>query len=379
MHKLTESAVKKLKPRDKDYCACDGAGLNLLVTPNGQKYWILRSWLGGRERRVSLGVWPEVTLAAARGLAVERKARARRKVNSERTFREVADEWFNEKVRNSLSKGYADMTASRFDRLIFPHLGDVAVREVTPRMILDICRGIENAGTVTTAHKVKQLVGQVFRYAIAIGYAESDPTAALVDALRSPTRRHHACVTDPSGVAKLMKNIRSFRGNTTVRVALMFSALTFCRPCEIRNAEWQEINGVEWKIPPEKMKMRRAHIVPLSRQAIDVLRELESSGRYVFPSLRLGPSLPMSENIMRLAIRSMGYCHDEMTPHGFRGMASTILSEHGWPPEVIERQLAHAEKNSTRAAYCHAEYLTERRRMMQWWGDYIETRWRSDS
>ena len=222
---------------------------------------------------------------------------------------------------------------------------------------------------------MRAVIGQIFRYAIATDRADYDPTIALKGALQTRKVRHMATITKPADIALLIKNINSYP-RFIVKCALNFSALVFCRPGEIRQAEWSEIDfdNAEWRIPAEKMKMRRVHIVLLARQTIELLKELHEvtgSNKYLFPSQRMD-GRPMSENTVRIALRSMGYGKDEMTAHGFRDMASTRLNEMGWPPDVIERQLAHVESNSVRAAYNHAEYLAERRKMMQAWADYLD-------
>lgn len=373
MRRLSENAVKKLKPTEKTYYVCDGEGLNISVMPNGTKYWILRYTLEKRERKKSLGKYPQVSLSEAREQAYEIKKQLKSgtfKGKSEEgdRFCVVAEEWMNKKIRPALSRTYIEKTSMRLEKYILPVIGEERMLNITSRQVLDVCREIEALGTIDTAHRVKQIIGQVFRYAIAAGYADNDPTTALVNALQSRNRKHHACLTDAKKIAQLMKSIYTYKGRKIIRIAMLFSALTFCRPGEIRRAEWDEIDfeKCEWKIPAEKMKMKRMHIVPLSKQSLSLLgeaRELTGNLQHVFH--------PMSDGAIRYALRSMGYSSDEMTAHGFRGTASTMLSEQGWNPEIIERQLAHSEKNASRAAYCHAEYLPDRQKMMQSWADYI--------
>jgi len=383
---LTDSIIKKLQPEDKAYYVCDGNGLNIAVMPNGTKYWIVRYTSDKRESKASLGKYPDICIKKARILAAEIKRKAKEgrftkncQDDANPLFSNVINEWLEKKIRPVLSPKYISKTIMRINKHVLPELGSIRISAINSRLVLDLCRKIESLGTIDTAHRVKQLIGQIFRYAIAAGYSENDPTFALSNALQARKRRHHACITHSRKIAELMKDIYSYEGKEIIKAALKFSAYTFCRPGEIRNAEWNEIDFEkrEWKIPAMKMKMRITHIVPLSNQSIQLLfdiKERSGNGKYIFPSSRAkdGDS-PISENIVRLALRKMGYSPDEMSAHGFRGMASTSLSEQGWNPEIIERQLAHSEKNASRAAYCHAEYLPERRRMMQHWSDYLES------
>ncbi|MCL2768437.1 MAG: tyrosine-type recombinase/integrase [Synergistaceae bacterium] len=386
MQKLTYSIVKKLQIKDKAYYICDGNGLNISVMPNGAKYWIVRYSANKKEHKTSLGKFPDISVEKARILAAEIKNR--QKVgnfaknacdNISPLFSHIINEWLEKRIKPVLSPDYVNKTIMRINSYILPALGNIGICEINSRTILDLCRKIESRGIIDTAHRVKQLIGQIFRYAIAAGYGSSDPTFALSNALQARRIRHHACITQNKGIAELMKKIYSYDGKEIVKAALKFSAFTFCRPGEIRKAEWGEIDYEkrEWKIPADKMKMRRTHIVPLSNQTMQLLYNIKSiSGnrKYIFPGSRAKDgNKPISENAISLALRKMGYSSDEMSAHGFRGMASTSLSEQGWSPEVIERQLAHAEKNASRAAYCHAELLPERRRMMQHWSDYLES------
>ena len=263
----------------------------------------------------------------------------------------------------------------RLKKYILPEFENMPLNEITSGLILNLCRKIEDRGTIEMASRVKTLIGQIFRYAIATDRAENDPTSALKNALASRQHKHMAALTKPSEIAMLMKNINEYP-RQIVQCALKFSALTFCRPGEIRQAEWSEIDfeNKEWRIPAEKMKMKRVHIVPLSRQAVELLHFLQKftgKNKWLFPSAR-NNGKPMSNNAVRVALRSMGYTNNNMTAHGFRAMASTRLNEMGWSADVIERQLAHSDNNAVRAAYNHAEYLDERKKMMQFWADYLD-------
>ena len=374
---LSELIVKQAKPKEKRYTLSDGRGLLLDVRPNGNKFWVVRIWENGKEKRRHLGTSPEMSLKEARAKAQEVKSELERHTVEKNTtvcFGAVADEWLRTRMTDK-ADSYKRVIGLRLKRYILPELEGTPLSDITSGVVLKLCRDIEAQGAIETAARVRGVIGQVFRYAIATDRADSDPTAALVGALQTRQVKHMATLTTPKEIAMLMRSIRAYPYDI-LRCALEFSALVFCRPGEIRNAEWTEVDFdvAEWRIPAEKMKMKRVHIVPLARQAVELLmslRKLTGAQRWLFPSAR-GDGRPMSENAVRVALRAMGYGNNDMTPHGFRGMASTRLNEMGWSPDVIERQLAHVEKNSVRAAYNHAEYLEERRRMMQAWADWLD-------
>ncbi|MDP1845501.1 MAG: site-specific integrase, partial [Candidatus Moranbacteria bacterium] len=287
----------------------------------------------------------------------------------------VAREWFK-KMSTVWVPRHAETIIRRLESYVFPQLGQRPINEVTAPELLAMLRKLEAQGTVETAHRVKQICGQVFRYAIATGRTDRDPAADLRGALTPAKPKRMASITDPKGAAGLLRAIDGYHGSFVTACALKLAPLVFVRPGELRQAEWSEIDleAAEWRIPADKMKMKSPHIVPLSRQAIDILREihqLTGNGKYVFPSLRTG-SRPMSNNTVNAALRRMGFSKEEMTGHGFRSMASTLLNEQGWNRDAIERQLAHAERNKVRAAYNYAEFLPERRKMMQAWADYLD-------
>ena len=371
---LTDMQVKALKAQEKKYAVSDGHGLILEVRPNGAKYWIVRMWRNGKEIRRHLGGYPQMSVKEARIKAAEEHYRIYEKKEKSITLGELSEEWLKMRMADK-KPSYLKTIKMRLRLYILPEFEKTPITEINSAGILTLCRKLEDRRTLETAARVKDLIGQIIRYAIATNRAENDPTAALKNALASRQRKHMAALTKPSDIAMLMKNINAYP-RTLVRCALKFSALTFCRPGEIRHAEWSEIDfeNSEWRIPAEKMKMKRVHIVPLSKQAIEILRflkEITGKQKWIFPSARMDGN-PMSENTVRIALRSMGYSNDDMTAHGFRAMASTRLNELGWSPDVIERQLAHAENNQVRAAYNHAEYLPERRKMMQFWADYLD-------
>lgn len=385
---LSEAKARNAKPRSKPYKIADGEGLFLLITPSGSKYWRMRYFFGGKEKLLALGVYPEVGLADAREKrALARKTLAagndpgeikkadKRQEGIKRTnaFETIAKEWFQQR-ENEWAPSYSIRLRRQIERHILPKLGKRPVAEITAPEVLAMLRVIEGRGTLETAHRMMQVTGQVFMYAIATGRAERNPVPDLRGALKTPIVKHHSCLTE-SELPDFFEKLEAYDGGLRTKLALRFLLLTFVRSQEQRGAQWKEIDWdkAEWRIPAERMKMKELHIVPLSRQAIAVLRELEKltgDRPYVFPNEH-NPSTFMSENTMLFALYRMGY-HSRATGHGFRSTASTILNEHGFRADVIERQLAHSERNNVRAAYNHAQYLPERREMMQWWADFLD-------
>ncbi|MCI4567561.1 integrase arm-type DNA-binding domain-containing protein [Lysobacter sp. CFH 32150] len=387
---LTDTAIRKAKARAKSYKLTDGAGLYLEVMPNGARYWRMRYRYAGKDTRLAFGVYPEVTLAEARHRrdkaraairdgrdpSADRKAERRRaKLSAAITFEGIAREWLASQ-RKKLTTATYDKATRMLEANVFPWLGTRPIADIDAPELLAVLKRIEARGAHETAHRVKARIGQVFRYAIAHGTATRDPSADLRGALAPVVSRSHAAVTDPAQVGDLLRALDSYSGQFATRCALRLAPLVFARPGELRHAEWSEfdLDAAEWRIPAHKMKMREAHVVPLSQQAVTILRELEpltGRGRYLFPSLR-SPQEPMSENTVNAALRRLGFDKDTMTGHGFRAMASTRLNEMGWAPDVIERQLAHAERNKVRAAYNRAQYMAERVKMMAAWADYLD-------
>jgi len=387
---LTDIVVRNVKPdNSKTLRLKDDRGLYLEVSPAGGKWWRLRYWMAGKENRLSLGVYPEVSLKDAR----ERRDEARRLIANgvdpsqvrkglhaetqadQETFQLIAEEWFT-KFEHTWAKNTAETIISRLRKDIFPYIGTRAIREITAPELLAVIRRIESRGAVETARRDMQKCGQVFRYAVATGRAERDVAADLRGAIAPPKKRHFASIHEPKEVGELLRALDGYSGSFVTRSALKLAPLTFVRPGELRHAEWTEIDleAGEWRIPAARMKMREKHIVPLSRQAVEVLRELQpltGTGKYVFPGER-SYARPMSENTVLAALRRLGYVKGEMTGHGFRSMASTILHEQGWASDVVERQLAHGDRNKIRASYNFAQHLPERRRMMQAWADYLD-------
>lgn len=383
---LTPSAVANAKPQEKPYKLTDERGLYLLVRPSGARWWRFdyRRPDTGKRNTLSLGTFPEVSLKRARERREEARAlladgidpgqqrQAEREARAD-TFAAVAADWL-ERQRASMTTGTAEK--AQWQLSLVPELALRPVSELTAPEVLRALRKIEAKGTHDTVHRVKQRIGQVMRYAITVGLAERDPTADLRGALAPVVTTPRAAVTDPIAVANLLRALDVYTGQPTTAAALRLAPLLFVRPGNLRAMEWAELDldAAVWRIPAGKMKMREAHVVPLASQAVAILRELQplsSRSRYVFPSLRTADR-PMSENTINAALRRLGFDKDTMTGHGFRAMASTRLNELGWSPDVIERQLAHAERNKVRAAYNRAQYLDERTRMMQAWADYLD-------
>ncbi len=387
---LTDKAIRNAKPKESPFKLHDEKGLYVLVNKAG-KYFRMDYRFGGKRRTLALGVYPETSLAEAR----DKRDDARKKIqggidpvqekrvaklatmrSQSITFESVAREWLS-KVSNGLTDKYVLLVVRRLERHIFPWMGSLPIHEITPGDILQALRKIEDQGRVETAHRVAQICGQVFRYAIVTGRCDRNPAGDLRGALTTVKHGHMSSITDPKEIGGLLRAIDGYDGYFVTQCALKLAPLVFVRPGELRRAEWSEVDfeTATWKIPAEKMKMRRDHLVPLSAQALAILQALQpltGRGRYIFPSIRTNDR-PMSENTILAALRRMGFTKEEMTGHGFRAMASTVLHEQGWPSNVVERQLAHAEKNSVKAAYNHAEHLDERRKMMQAWADFLDS------
>ncbi|MCG8006846.1 MAG: tyrosine-type recombinase/integrase [Candidatus Thiodiazotropha lotti] len=385
---LTDSAIRNAKSKEKNYKLADGGGLYLLVTTKGGKWWRLDYRFNGKRKTLSMGVYPDVSLKSARDRRAEAKTQLadgidpgeiRKATKASQSdadgFEAVAREWWGQR-EPTWSKTHSSRIIQRLEKDVFPWVGNRPIGEISAPELLTVLRRIENRGALETAHRIHQSCGQIFRYAVATGRAQRDPSADLKGALPPTRQRHHASITEPKKIGELLRVIEGYEGSLVTRCALQLASLTFVRPGELRHAEWSEINleKAEWRIPPEKMKMRTLHIVPLSTQALAVLNEIKpltGRGKYVFPGVRTNRR-PMSENTVNAALRRLGYTKEEMTGHGFRSMASTILNEQGWHRDAIERQLAHAERNSVRAAYNYAEHMPERIKMMQWWADYLD-------
>ncbi|BAZ94070.1 integrase [Thiohalobacter thiocyanaticus] len=388
---LTDTAIRNAKAGDKARKLFDGGGLYLEVAPSGGKWWRLKYRYGGKEKRLSLGVYPDVSLKDARDRRDEarkllandidpsenRKATKAAKVErAANSFEAVAREWYAKHSPN-WSANHGDRIIRRLERDIFPWLGGKPVADITAPQLLEVIRRIEQRGALETAHRALGNCGQVFRYAVATGRAERDPTGDLRGALPPVKGTHFASVTEPKKVAEVLRALDGYEGTLPVRCALRLAPLVFVRPGELRHAEWADIDldAAEWRYTVKKTNT--PHIVPLSRQAMDILRELHpltGNGRYVFPSAR-NPrgDKPMSDNAILAAMRRMGISKEEMSGHGFRAMARTILDEVlGFRPDFIEHQLAHAVRDPNGRAYNRTAHLRERRKMMQKWADYLD-------
>jgi integrase len=383
---LTDTAIRAVKPSEKQQKLFDERGLFLLVAPTGSKIWRFKYRFQGREKLISLGHYPDVSLKDARDKAADARKtlgsgndpsaeRKSSKLQLKNTFELVAREW-HEKQAAAWTEQYAVKIRHYMEKNLFPYIGTRPVGDIKPSELLPVMRGMEERGAVTIAHIVRGVCSSIFRYAVITGRAERDPAADIRGAITPHVIKNRAAITDPAEVGKLLITIDKYHGTFVVRNGLRLMYLTFCRTSEIRQAEWAEfdLDDMLWRIPAAKMKMSRDHIVPLSRQGLAVLAEMRpfsGDGQYVFPGRKRGDSL-LSLNTFTDALRYMGFTPETMCAHGFRAMASTLLNEQGYPPDVIERQLAHIPGNKVRSAYNRAEYLPERRKMMQDWANYLD-------
>jgi len=408
--KTIQAALKAAVAAGKPKTIADGGGLVLEARPTGVGWWRLRYTFEGKENRLSLGTYPEVSLAAARQRRREAQTtlaggedpsgvRKAEKVERQKTqeaqklidaglpgpgtFEFVARDWLKTVHEVKVSAGHAERTRIRLEQDAFPWIGKRPIADIEPPELLECLRRVEARGAIETAHRVKDACGQVFRFGIAIGACKRNPAADLRDALRPVQTRHHAAITDPKQVGKLMRDIADYSGHPVTRAALQLSALLLLRPGELRHMEWTwiDLDGATLTVPAETMKRMKAekvggppHVVPLASQAIallEALRPLTGHGRYVFPALTTGQRC-MSENTVRSALRRLGYGNDDMTAHGFRATARTMIAERlNVPAEVIEAQLAHAVGDALGRAYNRTQFLEQRRNMMQAWADYL--------
>lgn len=368
---LTELKVKNLKPKDKRYLVNDGQGLYIAVMPSGEKYWYYRTREDGRDLKHSLGRYPDVSLKQARELRYTLK-------NPQKVpavpFGPVLEEWFTARCLPTCSESVVRQTRSRIDRFILPALAHRNIREITAREVFELVRPI-NEKYATTGQSVQSIISRVFRYAIASGLCEWDPAAQLSGAL-TPYRvtRHRSTIQTETQAHDVLLKIDAYGGSPVFRLALLLLAYTFVRPSELRLAQWPELDfdKAEWHIPAERMKMRREHVIPLSPQALSLFQKLRGVVTHPLWCFALPfKDKPVGRGMLPYVMCRLGL-KDIATPHSFRGMASTLLNEHGFMPDVIERQLAHAPGNAVRAAYNRAEYLDDRRRMMDWWGSYLD-------
>jgi integrase len=391
---LTDIAIRNAKQRAKPYKMGDERGLFLLVQPSGGRLWKLKYRIDGREKKLSLGTYPDVSLSDARKKRDEareliadgqdpsrEKQRAKLQARKEAsdTFAVIAAEYCAKKRRDGKG-GWTDQTASRNEYLLSQltdHVGSLPVSQIEPADILAAIRRIEAKGNLESARRTLQLGSAVFRYAVATARLASDPTRDLRGALTAPKVTHYGAITDAKGAGELLRTIDEYEGLGLTKLALQLVPHVFVRPGELRHAEWQDIDldAAIWIIPAEKMKMRKTHHVPLSNQSVALLQEIHAATGttgYVFPSIRTR-TRPMSENTLNAALRRLGYAKEQMTAHGFRAMASTLLNESGkWHPDAIERALAHGDSDKVRAAYHRGTHWDERVKMAQWWSDYLD-------
>ena len=388
---LTDTAIRKAKPKDKPYKVSDSQGLYLLVNPRGSKLWRVKYRINGVERKLAIGSYPEITLAEARSARdaarrqlahsidpnfVKRQARIEAGIRASNSFSSVAQELIEKKTR----EGLAEPTLAKmrwFVKLLGTDFGKRPVAEITPQELLHELRKHERRGRLETANLLRAFASRVFRYSVATARAERDPAQLLIGALTTPRVKHFPAITDPVTFGALLRAIEDYQGDPAVMHALKLTPHVFQRPGEVRHMEWTEVDfgKAVWIIPEGKMKMRQPHSVPLSRQSLVILtnmRSLSGSGRYVFPSIR-SRARPISENTINAALRRMGYPKDQMTAHGFRTSASSLLNESGkWNPDAIERALAHMVAGSVRRIYNQSAYWAERVEMAQWWSDYLD-------
>ncbi len=388
---LSDAAIRAAKPRDKQFKMFDEGGLFLIVRPSGGKLWRLKYRHMGKEQQLSVGVYPDVGLKDARGLRdkarkvvasggnpgfEKKRAAALTKIGAANTFSAVAEELIEKREREGL-KEVTNTKARWLLMLLAPALGKRPIAEIEPYELLDALKKVEQSGRHETAKRLLAFTSRVFRYGVATTRAPRNVAADLQGALIAPKVKHYSAIIDPAGVGALLRAIDGFDGHPATHWALRLAPHVFVRPGELRQAEWSEIDleAAVWRIPASRMKMGREHVVPLSRQSCAILEEAKAitgGGRFVFPSVRTNKRT-MSENTLNAALRRMGYTSDEMTSHGFRSTASTLLNESGkWSVDAIERALAHGDADSVRAAYHRGAHWQERAKMAQWWSDHLD-------
>ena len=391
---LNDAFLRKIKANPKDYGGKkfpDGGGLYFYISPAGGTLWQMAYRFNGKQKTISFGEYPIIGLRDARDYTVDAKrliyngvdpleqkkaVKAAEIAETQNTFEAIAREC-HDKLKSKWSADHADRKWHYLEKDVFPTFGNTPIKNITPRELLTLLEKIQARGAIDVAHRIKSLCGEVFRYGIYTDRCDRDPTQDLKGVLIPKRNKHMATITSPEKVGELLRAIDGYQGDITTQCALKLAPYVMLRPGEIRHAEWSEISfdRKQWKIPADKMKMSRPHIIPLSNQVIAILKTIErltGQGNYVFPS-RFSKDSPMSENTLNAALRRLGFTKEKMTSHGFRGIASTLLHENGFKSDVIEAQLAHAERNKVKAAYNHAEYLTERTDMMQWWADYLDS------
>lgn len=387
---LSEVKVRTVKAQEKDFKLFDGGGLFLLVTKSGGKLWHFKYRFDNKEKKLAFGTYPEISLLDARRKRDEarrllangidpgaiRKAQKQAKVEETETVEVIAREW-HEKFKSTWTEGHALKILRALERDVFPWIGTRPIKDIKAPELLTVLRRVESRGVLEGAHRVRGLCSQFFRYAVSTGRAERNPAQDLIGSLPPAKEKHLAAITEPTKVRDLLNAIDGYSGSYVVKLALQLSPLLFVRPGELRHMEWEEVDldNSLWSIPAAKMKMREPHLVPLSRQAkklLEELKKLTGSGKYAFPSGRTDDR-PMSNNAVLAALRRMGYTKDEMTPHGFRAMARTMIDEVlQVRPDFIEAQLAHRVLDPLGRSYNRTQHLHERKKMMQQWADYLD-------
>lgn len=388
---LSDTQLRNMKATGKVKKVSDGGGLQLHLSPAGGKLWRMAYRFEGKQKTVCFGAYPAVSLKEAREKRDESKALLARGIDpslhkqaakaasiaeTANAYEVVAREW-HAKYAPGWTESNAERVLARQEKDVFPFIGKRPIAQISAPELLTVLRKVEERGALDTAHRILQDTSRIFRYGIATGRAERDPGADLKGALPVPRKGHFSTIVDTKEIGQLLRDVDAYSGNLVVRTALRLAPYVFVRPGELRKAEWTEfdLENAEWRIPAKRMKMRVLHIVPLSRQVLGILRDLHpysGDGLYLFPSVR-AKSAPISDMTLLAGLRRLGYAKEQMTVHGFRSLASTLLNEQGFNKDWIERQLAHGERNSVRASYNYAEYLPERRKMMQKWADFLDS------
>jgi len=384
---ITNTQISKAKSKEKTYTISDGGGLALAINHQGGKYWHMRCTVNGKRKLLSLGVYPAVSLQEARekrdqykkiiasGLDPVIEKKKEKLAQQEYTFEELLREWhqwhYKDKATTTSNK-----VIRHLERYIIPELGAYKVSDLTPPILLECLRKVEATEKLETTQRLKQYCGQAFRYGVGKGTNERDITQDLKGILKSKTATHHPTLTDPKEISQLLQDMETYKGSFIVKTALKLSPYVFVRPKELSLMKWADIDleKKEWLAPADDMKMKVTHLVPLSKQAAKLLqdiKELTGAGKYVFANFS-DPKKHMNSQSVNNALKKLGY-KGKIVSHGFKSMASTLLNEHGFRYDVIEKQLAHEEKNTVRKAYNHAQYIKERTEMMNWWGDYLES------
>lgn len=388
---LTDAAIRSAKPKKALQKISDGEGLQLWVQPNGSKLWRMAYRFAGKQKSLAFGAYPDLSLAEARKKRDEAKAllaagtdpgqqkridKLTRAISNATTFRAVAEEYLDKQKREERSETTIIKNRYLLEQA-FPFIGERPIAEIKAPEVLAVLKHLERKGTLETAKRVRGTIGAVIRYAIATARAENDPTTALAGAIIAPKVKHRAAILDPAALGAFLRAVEKFEGQFTTKAALRLLPLVFSRPGELRMAEWREfdLTNALWVIPAARAKMRRDHEVPLAPQAVAILSELHAltgRGRLVFPGLRT-VERPISENTLNASMRRMGYTNQDVTAHGFRATASTLLNQSGkFSPDAIERALAHQDPDAVRRAYNRGAYWNERVEMAQWWADYLD-------